>query len=82
MNDLDLKTLEKVKIGFDICSDLSTKTMGYKHLLRLIEETKLNNLIKPDVSGSLIIGTDICNKGGTGTACGKCGDVRNCINDR
>ena len=47
---LDLKTLEYVKLTMDICSDHTHTTKGYKELIRLIEETKLNNLLKPDVS--------------------------------
>ena len=68
MKNLDLETLEYVKIAFDIHSDLSTKTNGYKWICRAIddlkkqklseqttkEETSKENLNIPSVSNSVI----------------------------
>jgi len=40
MIKLDVKTLEYIKVTFDIQSDMSSKTYGYKRLCELIKERK------------------------------------------
>ena len=47
MIKLDMKTLEFVKSVFDIQSDMSTKTYGYKRLCELIKERKPELHISP-----------------------------------
>lgn len=37
---LDLATLEHIKGFFDICSDTSTRCIGYNHLIKIIESKK------------------------------------------
>jgi hypothetical protein len=77
--ELDLKTLEYVKLTMDICSDNTHFTMGYKGLVRLIEETKLNNLLKPDVSGSSC--DDFTDEEDyIDEPCPTCGDVNGMVN--
>ena len=47
MKNLDLETLEYVKIAFDIHSDLSTKTNGYKWICKAIDECKKQKISEP-----------------------------------
>ena len=42
--DLDLNTLEYIKFSFDLYSDMSSQTLGYKYLCGLIEKEKINNI--------------------------------------
>lgn len=39
--ELDLKTLKKLKFVFDIYSDMSSRTLGYSYICRKIEEIEL-----------------------------------------
>ena len=41
---MDLKTLKRIKFSFDICSDGSTFTMGYRHLCELVKHHPENKI--------------------------------------